>query len=66
MTLEEKVYSITKKNTSKARIYKTLLDRVDDYESYAWLLDRADKTAYSSRDVEGMFSILKKGSIAAY
>ena len=65
MTIEEKMYSITSKNTAKARVYKTLVDSVDDYESYAWLVDRADKTAYSSRDVEVMFNILKKGSVAA-
>ena len=65
MTLEEKMYSITSKNTAKARVYKTLADSIKDYESYAWLLDRADKTAYSSRDIEVMFNILKKGSVAA-
>lgn len=65
MSIEEKMYSIISKNTAKARVYKTLSDSVSDYESYAWLIDRADKTAYSSRDIEVMFNILKKGSVAA-
>ena len=65
MSLEEKLYSITKKNTAKASIYRDMLDQTRDYETYAWLADLSNKTSYSGKDVKMMFDILKNGSVAA-
>lgn len=66
MSFEERVRAITSRRTAKARVCKKLFPMINDDESAAYLLERAESaSALTFVDVEKLFEISEKGSVAA-
>lgn len=66
MSFEERAMKIIKRNTAKGRVCAKLFDKASDYESYEYLLNKAESsTALSFVDVEKFIDISEKGSVAA-
>jgi hypothetical protein len=66
MSLEDRVSRITNRRTAKARVCKKLFPMINDEASYNYLLERAESaSALTFVDVEKLFEIKEKGSVAA-